>query len=59
MLNSIEHEISTAHKKLKYRQINLSDVGFIILIRVEMPTIIGILTFKSTQLRPDEYLKWV
>ena len=41
MLNSTEHEISTAHKKLKYRQIkkylalSLSDV-FIMLINVKM-----------------------
>ena len=53
MLNSTEHEISTAHKKLKYRQINkflalsLSDVVFIMLINFKMPTIVGILTFMS------------
>ena len=40
MLNSTEHEISTAHKKLKYQQIkksfasSLSDVGFIMLMNV-------------------------
>ena len=51
MLNSTEHKISTAHKKLKYRQINkilalsISDVVFIMLINVKMPTIVGILTF--------------
>ena len=39
--------------KLKYRQIkkflllNLSDVAFIMLINVKMPTIVGILTFMS------------
>ena len=49
MLNSNEHEISTAHKKIKYRQIkkflakSLSDVVFIMLINVKMPTIVGIL----------------
>ena len=56
MLNSTEHEISTAHKKLKYRQMkkdascfNLSVVVhvFILLINVKMPTIVGILTFMS------------
>ena len=52
MLNSTEHEISTAEKQ-KYGQIkkflalNLSDVAFIMLINVKMPTIIGILTFMS------------
>ena len=53
MLNSTELQISTAHKKLNYRQIkkflalSLSDVVFIMLINVKMPTIVGILTFKS------------
>ena len=53
MLNSTKHEISTAHKKLKYRQIKKflalshSDIVFILLINVKMPTIVGILTFKS------------
>ena len=53
MLNSTEHEISTAYKKLKYRQIKkflalgLSDVVFIMLINVKMPTVVGILTFMS------------
>ena len=53
MLNSTENEISFAHKKLKYRQLNkllalsLSDVVFIMLINVEMQTIVGILTFMS------------
>ena len=53
MLNSMEHEKATAHKKLKYQQIkkflaySLSDVVFIMLINVNMPTIVGILTFKS------------
>ena len=52
MLNSKEHEISTALKKLKYRQmkqflpLNLLDV-FIMLVIVKMPTIVGILTFMS------------
>ena len=51
MLNLTEHEISTAHKKEKYRQIkmfhafSLSDVVFIMLINVKM--IVGILTFMS------------
>ena len=53
MLNSTEYEISTAHKKLKYRHIKkflaliLSDIVFIMLINVKMPTIVGILTFMS------------
>ena len=53
MLNSTEQEISTAHKKLEYRQIkkfldlSLSDVVFIMLINVKMPKIVGILTFMS------------
>ena len=62
MLNSTEHEISTAHKKIKYRQIkkflalSLSDVVFIILINVKMPTIVGFLTFIS---RINFVLSWV
>ena len=53
MLNSTEHGISTAHKNLKSRQIkkcialSLSDVVFIMLINVKMPTIVGILKFMS------------
>ena len=53
MLNSNEHEISIAHKKLKYRQkkkflaLSLSDNVFIMLINVKMPTIVGIFTFMS------------
>ena len=53
MLNSTEHEISTAQKKLKCRQmkkslaLSLSDAVFIRLINVKMPTIVGILTFMS------------
>ena len=53
MLNSTEHKISTAHIELKYRQIKKifalshSDVVFIMLINVKMPTIVGILTFMS------------
>ena len=44
LLNLSEHEISTAHKNVKYRQIkkflalSLSDVVFIMLINVKMPT---------------------
>ena len=53
MLNSTEHEISTAHKtkmlKNKYFScFSNSDVVFIMLINVKMPTIVGILTFMST-----------
>ena len=53
MLDSIEHELSTAHKKIKYRQLkqfvalSLSDAVFIMLINVKMQTIVGILTFMS------------
>ena len=53
MLKLTEHEISTAHKNFKNRQIkkfialSLSDVVFIMLINVKMPTIVGILTFMS------------
>ena len=53
MLNSTEHEISTAHKKLKYQQtkkfiaLSLAYVVFIMLINVKMPTIVGILTLMS------------
>ena len=49
-------------KKLKYRQIkkllasSLSDVVFIMLINVKMPTIFGILTFMS---RINFVLSWV
>ena len=51
VLNSTEHKIATAHKKLKYRKIktflalSLSAIVFIMLINVKMPTIAGILTF--------------
>ena len=53
ILNSAEHEISTDHKKIKYRQIkkflalSLSDAVFVVLINVKMPTIVGILKFMS------------
>ena len=53
MLNSTEHEISTAQKKLKYIQIkkflalSLLDVVFIMLINVKVSIIVGILTFMS------------
>ena len=49
-VDSTEHEISTAYM---YRQINrflaldFSDVVFILLKIVEMPSIVGILTFTS------------
>ena len=52
MLNSTENEILTAHKNLKYRQVkkflasNVSDVVFIMLINVKMPTFVGIFTLK-------------
>ena len=47
MLNSTEHEVSTAHKKLKYRQIkkflalSLSGVVFIMLINVKMTKLLA------------------
>ena len=47
LLNSTEHEISTAHKKLKYQQIkkfldlSLSDVVYIMLINVKMITLVA------------------
>ena len=50
MLNSTEHVISTAHKNLNAKKIRLlafklSNVVFIMLLNVKMPTIAGILTF--------------
>ena len=54
MLNSTEHEISTAH--IKNKMLTNEDVScfkslmyvvFIMLINVKMPTIVGILTFMS------------
>ena len=53
MLNSTEHEIADAHDRLINDQIKifhalkLSDIIFILLIHVEMPTIFGIFTFLS------------
>ena len=53
MLNSADLKISTVHKKVKFRQmkkflvLSLFDVVFIMLINFKMPTIVGILTFKS------------
>ena len=53
MLNSTEYEVSSAHKKLKYRQIkkflavSSSDVVFIMLINVKVPTLVGILTLMN------------
>ena len=53
ILNSTEHEISTAYKNPKAKKIKtflafkLSNVAFIMLINVKMPTIVGILTFMS------------
>ena len=51
MLNSVEHEISNAHKNIKKfgsysAQISL-ECYFFLLINVEMSTIVGILAFKS------------
>ena len=50
MLNSTEHEISTAYKNEntdKYLALSLSDVVFILPINVKMPTVVGNLTFMS------------
>ena len=52
MLNSTKQEISTAHKteiptNEAFLALSLSDVIFIMLINVKMPTIVGILTFMS------------
>ena len=51
MCNSIEQEISSAHKtkmlKKDFLALKLPDAVFILLINVKMPTIIGILTFMS------------
>ena len=47
MLNSTEHNISTAHKTNCCKRLlafKLSDVALIILINVKIPTIVGILT---------------
>ena len=50
MLNSTEHEISMLIKtKMPINEdLSLSDVVFIMLINVKMPTIVGILTFIRT-----------
>ena len=54
MLNATEHEISPANKSLNavkvktFLAFKLSDVVFIMLINVKMPTIVGILTFMSS-----------
>ena len=56
MLKSTEHKISTAQKNLNaekslntliFLAFKQSDVVFILLIKVKMPTIVGILTFIS------------
>ena len=51
MLNKTEHEITTAHKTKmltnKDFSLKFSDVVFILLINVKMPTSVGILTFMS------------
>ena len=53
MLNSVEREILNAHKYKKYQEIRLflgsgkPTVLFFPLINVNMPTIVGILTFMS------------
>ena len=50
MLNSTEHEISAAKNAKKIRTFlafRLSDVVYIMLINVKMPTIVDTLTFMS------------
>ena len=48
MLNSTKHKLSTAYRQMnKFLALNLSDVVFIMLINVKMPTFVGILTFMS------------
>ena len=55
MLNSTEHEISTAHKTkiLTNKEVSfllafsLSNVVFIMLMNVKLPTIVGILKFHT------------
>ena len=62
MLDWTKQEISTAHKIKKCRQVkkypalSLSDVVFIMLINVKMPTVVGILAFMS---RIIFVLSWV
>ena len=59
MLNSTEHEILTAHTNENTDKNCFcfkSDVVFIMLINVKMPTIVGILTFIS---RINFMLSWV
>ena len=64
MLNSTEHEISTAHKNKntlcqqmkKFFAFSHSDVVFIVLINVKMQTVVGILSFMS---RLNFVLSWV
>ena len=48
MLSSTKHKLSTAYRQMnKLLALNLSDVVFIMLINVKMPTFVGILTFMS------------
>ena len=53
MLNSIEHELCTAHKNKMLKiniflaKLKLSDAVFILLIKRKMPTFVGILTIMS------------
>ena len=49
MLNSAEHEISTAHKakiptNKEASSLSLSDAIFIMLVNIKMPKIVGIIT---------------
>ena len=52
MLNSTEHEISTAHKnynaeKYRFFLLSLAEFAFIMLINIKMSSTVGILTLMS------------
>ena len=48
MLNSTEQEISIESREMKkFPALSLSEVVFIMLINVKVPTIVGTLIFKS------------
>ena len=62
MLNSVENEICSAYKKIKYHQFKLSSstavlsMKFFLLINIKMLTIVGILIFIN---RKNFMLNWV
>ena len=63
MLNSTEHDISTGHKNLnadylkKFLALSLSDVVFIMLINVKMPTIFNI--YEQDKFRAQLSEAWI